>query len=174
MRKPLSLRPLVAATLANYAAQIPYFLHNYYTPQHPLPNLRAVALLGGTLIWFLSGLGGFRAGKSWGSFALLSFLTVEALFYAKTLVTGAMVYQLQNPSDLIRAVFVAGYISGALAAIYVFLLARGGGHGSSPTAARVTSDGLDTPADIDDARDTPGKEEARGNDSIGAALPVSG
>jgi hypothetical protein len=125
MPKTVSLRPLVAATLANYAAQVPYFIHNDYTPQQPLPNLYAATLLGGTLIWFLVGLRGFLTGRRWGLAVLLSFVTVEALFYAKTFVTGHVTIQLQNPSDLVRAVFVIGYISGAVAAVYAFLLLRG-------------------------------------------------
>jgi hypothetical protein len=110
--------PLVAVTLANYAAQVPYFAHNYYSPHHPFPGLRAVALLGLTLAWFAVGLAGFLRGRRWGLAVLISFLAAEALFYAGTFASGAFIFQLHNHSDLIKLVFITGYASGAVAAYY--------------------------------------------------------
>jgi hypothetical protein len=118
------LTPLVAVTLANYAAQMPYYLHNDYSPQHPLPGVRAVALLGVTLAWFALGLAGFMRHRRWGFAVLASFLAAEAIFYAGTFGTGVFIFQLENHSDLLKTVFVIGYVSGAAAAYYAYRLFR--------------------------------------------------
>ena len=88
---PVRLTPLIAITLANFAAQVPYYLHNDYSAQHALPGVRAVALLGATLAWFALGLAGFLRQRRWGFAVLVSFLVIEAIFYAGTLATGAFV-----------------------------------------------------------------------------------
>lgn len=116
--------PLLWVTLLNYVAQIPYYLHNYYFPYHVPPTLSSILLLGLTLAWFLLGYFGFRKGRSFGFYVLVSFLIVEALFYLHSFVFGAFFFQLQNPSLLIRAVFVYGYLSGAVAGWYAYLLIR--------------------------------------------------
>ena len=121
---PARLAPLVVITLANYAAQVPYYLHNDYSAQHPLPGVRAVALMGGTLVWFAFGLAGFMRRRRWGFAVLVSFLAAEAAFYAGTFATGAFIFQLENHSYLLKAVFVTGYASGAAAAYYVYRLFR--------------------------------------------------
>jgi hypothetical protein len=118
------LAPLVAITLANYAAQVPYYLHNDYSTQHPLPGVRAVALLGGTLVWFALGLAGFMRQRRWGFAVVESFLAAEALFYVGTFVSGAFIFQLEDHSYLLKAVFVIGYASGATAAYYAYRLLR--------------------------------------------------
>ena len=122
--RPVRLMPLVVVTLTNYAAQVPYYVHNDYSPQHPLPGLRAAALLGATLAWFALGLAGFTRRRRWGFVVLVSFLAVEAIFYAETFATGAFILQLRNPSDLLKAVFVIGYASGAVAAYYAYRFLR--------------------------------------------------
>lgn len=121
---PRRLMPLVAITLVNYAAQVPYYLHNDYSAQHPLPNVRAVALLAVTLAWFAIGLAGFMRRQRWGFAVLVSFLAAEAIFYAGTFATGEFVGQLGNHSYLLKAVFIIGYASGAAAAYYAYRLFR--------------------------------------------------
>jgi NADH:ubiquinone oxidoreductase subunit K len=130
-----SLRPLVFVTLTNYAALVPYYLHNDYfrtgyadgegVSHHVLPGLRALLLVGLTLSWFVVGIHGAVRQRRWGRPVLLSFLVAEVALYAKTFATGAFVHQMQNPSDLVRAVFVIGYVSGAIALVYLALLGRG-------------------------------------------------
>ena len=130
--RPVRLTPLVAVTLANYAVQVPYFLHNDHTASQ-LPGLRAVALLGATLAWFMLGLVGLAWRRRWGLAVLVSFLAAEAVFYAGSVATGALVFQMENHSILLKAIFIIGYTSGAVAAYYAFLLLRGRlGDGSSP------------------------------------------
>lgn len=116
--RPLRLAPLAAVTLANYVAQVPYFVHNDFSAAHPLPGVRAVGLLGLTLAWFVLGLAGFTRGRRWGLAVLVSFLAAEALFYGATFATGTFLLQMHNHSDLLKVVFVTGYASGAVAAFY--------------------------------------------------------
>ena len=121
---PVKLVPLVAITLVNYAAQVPYYLHNDYSPHHVLPGVRAVALLAATLAWFALGLAGFMRHRRWGLPVLASFLAAEAIFYAGTIATGIFIFQLENHSYLLKTIFVIGYMSGAAAAYYLFRLLR--------------------------------------------------
>ena len=114
--------PLAAVTLVNYAAQVPYFIHNDYSVDHPLPGVRAVGLLGVTLAWFILGLAGYMRGRRRGLAALVSFLAAEALFYEATFATGTFLLQMHNHSGLLKVVFVTGYASGAVAAYYACYL----------------------------------------------------
>jgi hypothetical protein len=113
---------LVAITLLNYAAEVPYFLHN---EPHQLPGLRAVALLGATLAWFALGLAGFVRRQNWGFAVLVSFLATEAIFYGATFASGAFIPELENRSDLLKAIYALGYGSGAVAGYYAWRLVRG-------------------------------------------------
>jgi hypothetical protein len=116
------LRILFWVVLADYLAQIPYYLINYYFPSQLPPAISAVVLLGLTLVWFLVGYFALRRRKSWGFWVLLSFLAVEALFYAVALVSGVAAFQLENHNLVIKAVFIVGYITGAVSAIFVILI----------------------------------------------------
>ena len=119
-----NLRFLFWVTIINYLAQIPYYLHNYYVPYHTSPSLSGIVLLGITLIWFLAGYVGTKRKNRYGHFILLGFLLAEALFYFHTIIFGAFIFQLQNPSLLIKAVFLMGYVSGITAAYFVYVLVR--------------------------------------------------
>lgn len=119
------LMPLVAVTMMNYAAQVPYSLHNGdFSAHRPLELVRGVVLLGVTLAWFVLGLTAYLRKRRWGLAVLLSFLVTEALFYAATIVTGTFLFQLENSSYLLKAVFVTGYASGAMAVFYAYRLTR--------------------------------------------------
>ncbi len=115
---------LLWVTLANYAAQVPYYLYNYYFPYRVLPTFSSIALLGFTLVWFLFGYFGFQKKIKYSYGLLLSFLIVEALFYLHSFVFGAFFFQMQNPNPIIKAVFIVGYISGAVAGYYAYRLIR--------------------------------------------------
>jgi hypothetical protein len=130
---------MVAVTLLNYAVQVPYFLHN---EPHQLPGLRGVALLGATLAWFALGLAGFLRGRSWGFAALVSFLIVEAVFYAANFAGGAFIPELASRSDLLKVVFAIGYLSGAVAGYYAWRLLRG------RFAARLAHSRRSSPAEL--------------------------
>ncbi len=116
------LNVLLIATVINYLAQIPYYIHNYYVPHHLTPGLRATGLLGFTLIWFIAGFIMYIKKIKYGYGILLSFLIVETLFYGLAFLSGAFISQLRNHSDIIRLVFIIGYASGATAGYYVYRL----------------------------------------------------
>jgi hypothetical protein len=117
------LVPLIAVTIMNYAAQVPYSIHNGdFSAHRPLDVVRGTVLLGVTLAWFVLGLTGYLRKRRWGLAVLVSFLVTEALFYAATFATGTFIFQVANPSYLLKAVFVTGYASGAVAAFYAFRL----------------------------------------------------
>lgn len=120
----INLKPLIVITLANYAAQIPYYLHNDYNPHHMLPGIRALVLITGTLALFVLGLAGYQRRLRWGTPVLIAFLMIEAVFYAGTFATGEFIFQLANHSYLLKAVFVIGYASGAAAGYYAYQLLR--------------------------------------------------
>jgi hypothetical protein len=67
-------RPPLAAlfwvVVADYFAQVPYFLVNYYFPHQTPPSVSAIVLLGLTLAWFLLGYFGFRAQRRYGYWLL--------------------------------------------------------------------------------------------------------
>jgi hypothetical protein len=115
---------LLLVTGANYIAQVPYYLHNYYIPYHVLPSPSSIILLGLTLAWFITGYLGVVNGKHWARPVLISFLVAEALFYLHSVVFGAFFFQMQNPSLLIKTVFLIGYMSGVVSAYYAYALIR--------------------------------------------------
>jgi len=115
---------LLWVTLLNYAAQVPYYLYNYYFPYRVPPTPSSIVLLGLTLFWFLLGYAGFQRGAKFGFSVLASFLVVEALFYLHSFVFGAFFFQIQNPNMIIKLVFIYGYVSGAAAAWYAYMLIR--------------------------------------------------
>jgi hypothetical protein len=120
----ISLNFLLVITLINYLAQIPYYLHNYYYPHHLIPGTRAVILLGITLIWLVFGYIAYIKKIRYGFGILLSYLIVEGLFYISSIFSGTFGHQLQNQSNIIRTVFIIGYISGLTSAYYAYKLFR--------------------------------------------------
>jgi hypothetical protein len=120
----INLKPLIIITLANFAAQVPYYLHNDYSSHHMLPGIRALVLMAGTLAFFALGLAGYQRRLRWGKPVLIAFLMIEAAFYAGTVASGAFIFQLANHSYLLKAVFVIGYASGAVAGYYAYRLVR--------------------------------------------------
>lgn len=111
----LSLLFLVVA--ANYAAQLPYYVHQYYTPHKFLPDLAGTILLSATLIWFLIAFRLLTRGKRSGYYLLQSFLVVEFLFYLQTQISQWMVrhqlflYVYHPHGLLLFIVFGIGYIN---------------------------------------------------------------
>jgi hypothetical protein len=104
--------------VADYLAQIPYYIVNYGIPYHAAPTVSALVLLGLTLTWFLVGYFGLRAHRRFGYWVLLSFLLIEGLFYVQTLLFGTAVFQLENPHLVNRIVFSIGYASGIISLLY--------------------------------------------------------
>jgi hypothetical protein len=117
--------PLVVlfwVVIADYAAQIPYYLVNYSIPHGSAPTLRSLVLLGMTLAWFLIGYFALLQGRRVGYWLLLSFLLIEGVFYLLTILFGAVAFQLDNHSWVNRIVFLIGYATGIVSLLYTVLL----------------------------------------------------
>jgi hypothetical protein len=119
-----SIRILFWVVIANYLAQIPYYLINYYFPSHLLPSPTAIILLGLTLVWFLAGFFAVRRRRAWGYWVLLSYLIVVVLFYLNSLIFGAAQAQILNPNPILKVVFIVGYVAGAVSAVSAVFLLR--------------------------------------------------
>ncbi|WP_308466716.1 hypothetical protein [Rathayibacter soli] len=119
--RPRWVPPLVLlfwVVIVDYLAQIPYYMVNYYIPDHTPPTLSAIILLGSTLAWFFIGYFGNHAHRRYGYWVLLSFLLVEGLFYLRTLLFGTAVLQLENSNLVVRIVFLIGYATGIVSLLY--------------------------------------------------------
>jgi hypothetical protein len=102
--------------LANFVAQIPYYLHLYYNPNNVLAQAR-----GGLLLLFVFGvflLASILLFKRQvlGYWLMVMFLAVEFLFYLWNTVGEVMhgyglFFHLNNPDLLLRAVFAIGYVN---------------------------------------------------------------
>jgi hypothetical protein len=80
--------------------------------------LRAIGLLGFTLVWFFIGYITYIKKVKYGYSILLSYLLVEALFYVLTFLSGAFLAQLHVYSVIIKRVFIVGYGSAITGAYY--------------------------------------------------------
>lgn len=116
--------------VANFAAQIPYYFHQYYLTEHLLPSLLGVLLLGIAFAWFLVGYNALRKGKKLGYILITSFYIVEFLFYLQTQITqavsgkGILLHVLRPDDALLFVVFGVGYINFLAAAWFAYYLLR--------------------------------------------------
>lgn len=131
MNKKQFMKLLLVVVLVSYAAQVPYYVHQYYAPHRFLPSLYGSVLLGLTLIWFLMAYRKLLNGSKLGYFLMLSFLTVEFLFYLQTqisqlLISHRLFLHVYKPDGvLLFIVFGIGYINFFAAAYFVvYLLAN--------------------------------------------------
>lgn len=113
---------LFGVVILDYLAQVPYYVVNDLLAHGNPPSVSSVVLLGLTLAWFLVGFFGFRAGRRFGFWVLLSFLFVEGSFYLVTIVTGTAALQLVNPNPVNKIVFMIGYATGLISLLYFALL----------------------------------------------------
>jgi hypothetical protein len=103
--------------LANFIAQIPYFLHLYYKPgMNLLAQARPSLIMGFVFAVFLiASILLFKRTVA-GYWLMLIFLTVEFLFYlwntiGEVLHGYGLFFHLNNPDLLLRIVFAIGYIN---------------------------------------------------------------
>ncbi|HEU0000808.1 MAG TPA: hypothetical protein VFQ36_07920 [Ktedonobacteraceae bacterium] len=103
--------------LANFIAQVPYFLHLYYKPDmNLLAEARPFLIMGIVFAVFLvASILLFKRTVA-GYWLMLVFLAVEFLFYLWNTI-GEVVhgyglfFHLQNPDLLLKTVFAIGYIN---------------------------------------------------------------
>ncbi len=113
--------------LANFVAQVFYFLHLYYTPQHPLPELRSLVTLGSVFALFLVGDILLIKHSKIGYYLMFVFLLLEFLFYGWNIIGGVIngygwFFHLAEPDPILWAVFALGYINFFAAGYFLFLL----------------------------------------------------
>lgn len=102
---------------ANFAAQVPYYWHQYYTRTHKPPSLVGLFLMSLVLLWFVSGYWRLRTRKTYGLPLTISFLVVEFLFYLQTQVVqlasgnGVLLHVAHPDGALLFTVFLIGYIN---------------------------------------------------------------
>ncbi len=113
--------------LANFIAQIPYYLHLYYNPNNLLAQLRGGFLL--LIVFAVFLLASFLLFKRTviGYWLMVMFLAVEFLFYVWNTLGGVLhgygfLYHLANPDLLLRAVFAIGYVNLLVSGYFLCLL----------------------------------------------------
>ena len=117
-------RVLLVVVVANYLAQIVYYLDLYY-PQPPA--IFGTALLGLTLVWFLAGYVGARRGQWMGRVLLLTYLLAMVGFYVantyKLLIHGyGLLWHFQQHDLPVRIVFALGYLNMFVGAVALIAL----------------------------------------------------
>jgi hypothetical protein len=104
--------------VANFIAQIPYFIHQYYDPHHPFAQIKGILLMSGVLAFFiLASVLLFRRQRP-GYILMVIFLSVEFLFYLWTTLAeplhgyGWFFHLYAQDEDLVlKTVFAIGYVN---------------------------------------------------------------
>ena len=115
-QRALWLAVLLGIVVANYLAQIVYYLHLYYFPHHAPPSLFGSIALMLTLVWFLAGYVGTRRGNAGGYWLLVSYLLAMVLFYALNMVNQvghgfSPFFHLHARDPILFVVFAIGYLN---------------------------------------------------------------
>ena len=118
---------LFGVLLANFVAQMPYFLHLYYSPQHPLPDLKSALLMGSVLGLFLLSFSLLVARRAAGYYLLIFYLALEFFFYLWNIIGGALhgfglFFHLADRDPVLWAVNAIGYLSFFAAGYFLLLL----------------------------------------------------
>ena len=111
-----SLWTLFGVVIANYLAQIAYYLRLYYIPHHAPPALAGSLALAATLAWFLAGFALLLRGRPAGYWLTLSYLAAETTFYVANMLNQmahgfAPFFHLANPDPVLWTVFAVGYLN---------------------------------------------------------------
>jgi len=112
---------------ANFIAQVFYYLHLYYSTQHPLPEARGALLMGLVFALFLAGSLLLILETRAGYYLMAAFLALDFLFYLWNLVNQALhgygwFYHLAEPDPVLWTVFLIGYLNFFAAGYYLVLL----------------------------------------------------
>jgi hypothetical protein len=118
---------LFSLILANFIAQIPYYLHLYYKPYNFLAQVTAgLPMIVVFAIFILASILLFKR-TALGYWLMLIFLATEFLFYLWNTI-GAVIhgyglfFHLSNPDLLLRMVFAIGYINLFASGYFICLL----------------------------------------------------
>src|SRR5260221_362746 len=115
-RQGLCLQILLGVVVANYLAQMLYYLHLYYFPRGALPSVGGALLLGLTFVGFLLDYVRVVRGRGTGYWLLLAYLVAEVGFYVKNLLTQVLhgfapFFHLQTREPILFVVFGIGYLN---------------------------------------------------------------
>jgi hypothetical protein len=115
---------MFAVVVANYVAQIPYYLRLYYFPHHTPPALAGTLALSATLAWFLAGFTLLLRRRVAGYWLTLSFLVTETAFYLYNQVSSILhgfppLFHLANPDPILWTVFAIGYLNMVAGLIFI-------------------------------------------------------
>jgi hypothetical protein len=102
--------------LANFIAQIPYYLHLYFNPNNLLAEAKGVLIMLIVFVVFLLASILLFKRTVTGYWLMFIFLAVEFLFYlwntiGEVIHGFGLFYHLNNPDLLLRAVFAIGYVN---------------------------------------------------------------
>lgn len=120
----MGLHILLAVTMLNYLAQIPYYIH-FYGIHHVPPSPVGVSLLACTLALFIAGYALTLQERRIGWWLLVGFLLLEFGFYLLHNLSGAALRDLPLNDPLFFAVSLIGYLNTAVALVYLIVLIRG-------------------------------------------------
>jgi hypothetical protein len=113
--------------LANFIAQVPYFLHLYYNPDNLLAQAKGgLLMLFVFVVFLLASLLLFKR-RALGYWLMVMFLAVEFLFYVwntlgEVIHGYGLFFHLNNPDLLLRAVFAIGYVNLFVSGYFLCLL----------------------------------------------------
>jgi hypothetical protein len=119
---------LFGILLANFLAQILYFYHLYYAPQHPFPSPRSSLIMSTVFAVFLVSYYLFITKHKAGWYMMAAFLAVEFLFYLWNTVSSGLrpefgwFFHLQERDPILWIVFAVGYLSFFASGYFLFLL----------------------------------------------------
>lgn len=123
----VSLWVMFAVVVANYAAQVPYYLRLYYFPHHAPPALVGTLALAATLTWFLVGFALLMRRRPLGYWLTLSFLVTETGFYLYNTIAQVArgfppFFHLANPDPILWMVFAIGYLNMLAGVVFIAAL----------------------------------------------------
>lgn len=113
--------------LANFMAQVPYYLYLYYNPNNLFAQARGGLLMLVVFAVFLTGSFLLFKRRVSGYWSMLGFLTVEFLFYLWNTI-GEVVhgyglfFHLGDPRLILKIVFAIGYLNLFAAGYFLVLL----------------------------------------------------
>ena len=114
---PVPVVALVVLTAANYAWQVPYFVHFYGTSGHAPGGLTIPLVL--TFAWFVAGVALLVTQRRGGVVVLSSYLAVEALFYLVHNLSGAFGRDLPTSDPVLFVASALGYINATAAVVFL-------------------------------------------------------
>ena len=120
---------LFGILLANFLAQVVYYFHLYYRPDHLMPDLRSTVLMGSVFALFMAGFVLLITRHRAGYYLTLLFVTMEFLFYlwsniGSVLHGYGLFFQLSNPDPILWVVFAIGYLNFFASGYFLWLLLR--------------------------------------------------